>query len=132
MGGARANSAATGNHETISRPSVTLRRLAVSRTPQSATGARARELALLQYHLPVHDHVLDADGGLVRLLERRAIDHRRRIEDGDVGVHPRLDEPAIGEADAVRRERRPLSHRELEWQELQVARIMAENAWASA
>src|SRR6058998_4211210 len=128
MGGARANSAATGNHETISRPSVTLRRLAVSRTPQSATGARARELALLQYHLPVHDHVLDADGGLVRLLERRAIDHRRRIEDGDVGVRARLDEPAIRQSHALRRERRHLAHRELEREQLQLARVVAKNA----
>src|SRR5712664_2749000 len=113
MGGATANSAATGNHETNSRPSVTLLGLAVSRSPQTATGARARELAFLHYRLPIHDHVLDADRGLMRQLERRAVEHRRGIENGNVGEHAGPHEAAIGEADALCRQRSHLPHGEL-------------------
>src|SRR5437773_7856359 len=110
----------------MSRLSVPLP--AVSRTPEAAARPRARDLAFLKYHLTVDDHVLDADRSLVRLLERRAVDHRRRIEHREVREHPLLDEPAIGEAHPLRGERRHLAHGELERKQLLVARIVAEDA----
>src|SRR6266566_3307033 len=125
-GGATANSAATGSHARMSRPSVTLP--VVPRPPEAAARTRARELALLQYHLAVHQDVLDADGRLVRLLERRVIHDRRGIEDGDVGEHPGTHETPIGEAHPLRRERRHLAYRELERKQLQVAGIVAEDS----
>src|SRR5258705_3415839 len=102
-------------------PSVTLAVPAVSRTPESTARTRARDLPLLQYHLPVHEHVFDADRSLVRLLERRAIDHRLRIEHGDVGVESRFHEAAIGQIDALCRQGRHLAHRELQREQLQIA-----------
>src|SRR5467141_3935962 len=114
------------NHATTNRPSVTLSRL-VSWTPEPPARTRVRDLPLLQYHLPIHEYVLDADRGLVRLLERRAIDHRRRVEHGDVGVHARPHEAAIGQADALRGERRHLAHRELQREQLQVPRIVSQD-----
>src|SRR5712664_4686105 len=128
MGGARANNAATGSQATISRPSVTLSRLAVSRASEPPARARARELALLEHDFSIHQHVLDAEGGLMRLLKGRAVDHRRWIEDRDIGVHARTHEAAVDEADALRRERRHLPHRELERHELLVAHVAAQDA----
>src|SRR3989442_1169515 len=116
------NHATTIIQASTSRPSVTLSRL-VSRTPEPASGPRARDLAVLQYHLSVYEHVLDADRRLMRLLERRAVDHGDRIEHGEVGVEPRLHEAAIGQADPLRGERRHLAHRELERHELFVTHV---------
>src|SRR5882672_8094524 len=53
------NQTATSAHAITNRPSVTLARLLVSRTPKASARPRARELPLPQYHLPVHHHVLD-------------------------------------------------------------------------
>src|SRR5256714_14058654 len=127
MGGASVNNTATGSQAPISRPSVTLPRLTESRTPEPPARPRARELALLQYHLSVYEDVLDAHRRLMGLLERRAIDHGRRIEHGDVGVHPRPHETAIGQTDPLRRQRSHLPHGELEGEQLQVARVVAED-----
>src|SRR5437667_12870292 len=120
------NQTATRNHASTNRPSVTLVRPAVSRTPEAPARTRARHLPLLQHHLPIHEHVLNPDRRLMRLLERRAIDHGRRIEDGDIGEHPGPHEAAIGETNAPRRERRHLAHRELERHQLAIPPIAAE------
>src|SRR6267143_6001266 len=111
------NQTATSAHAMTNRPSVTLARL-VSRTPKASARPRARELPLPQYHLPVHRHVLDPHRRLVRLFKGRAIDHGRRIEDRDVGVHPGPHEVAIGEPNALRGQRRHLPHREFEREQL--------------
>src|SRR4051812_42282379 len=126
MGGARQNSAATGSQATTSRPKVTLV-AAVSRTPEAAPRARAGELTLPQHDLSVHDHVLDADGRLVRILERGAIGDGLRIEHGDVGEHARTNQPALAESNALRGERSHLSHRVLERHELLFAYVTAED-----
>src|SRR6266850_1004293 len=89
------------NHATTKRPSVTLSGLLVSRTPKASARPRARELPFPQYDLPVHHHVLDPHRRLVRPFKGRAIDHGRRIEDGDVRVHPGPHQTAVGEADAL-------------------------------
>src|SRR5882762_8282578 len=127
-----ANHAATTIQAKTSRPRVTLTGLLVSWSPEAPAGTRARELAFLQYHLSVHQHVLDADRSLVRLLERRAIDHRRRIEDRDIRVHSRFHEAAIGQSDPLRRERRHLPHCELEGHEFLVAHVPAQDACKGA
>src|SRR2546429_1902943 len=127
MGGARANNTATGSQATISRPSVTLPRWAESRTPEPSPRPRCGELSLPQYDLPVHQHVFDPHRRLVRLLKRRAVDHRRRIEDRDVRVHTRTHQAAVDEADALRRERRHLPHREFERHEFLVAHVAAQD-----
>src|SRR6185503_245773 len=105
MGGARQNSAATGSQATTSRPKVTLV-AAVSGTPQAAPRARAGELTVAQHDLSIHDHVLDSNRRLVRVLERGAIGDGLRIEHGDVGEHARANQPALAESHALRRERR--------------------------
>src|SRR5437667_7900261 len=120
------------SHATTSRPSVTLARPAVSWTPESPTRTRVRHLPMLQNHAPIHEHVLDADRSLVRLLERRAVDHGDRIEHGDVGVQPGPDEATVGETDALRRERRHLPHCELQREQLQIAGVAAEDARKTA
>src|SRR5258706_343917 len=77
------NQNATSAQAITNLPSVTLAVPAVpavSRTPESTARARVRNLPPPQNHLPIHKHVLDADRSLVRLLERRAIDHRLRRE----------------------------------------------------
>src|SRR6266545_2187470 len=115
------NQAATTIHAITSRPSVTLVRPAVSRTPEATARTCARHLPLLQHHLSIHEPVLNPDRGLMRLLERGAIDHGRRIEDGDIGEHAGPHEAAIGETDALRGERRHLAHRELQREQLEIA-----------
>jgi hypothetical protein len=40
---------------------------------------------IADHHRPVHENYLHADGQLMRLLERRAIADRGRIEHCDVG-----------------------------------------------
>src|SRR5213596_2042883 len=115
------------NHATTNRPSVTLSGLLVARTAQAAARTGAGELSFLQYRLSVDQHVLDADRRLMRLLERSAVDDRRWIEDGDVRKHARTHQATIGEAHALRRERRHLAHGELERKELLVARIVAKD-----
>src|SRR2546422_8158498 len=122
------NQAATTIQATASRPKVTLASTAVARPPESPARPGARDLALFQYHLSVDEHVFDSDGGLVRPLERRAIDHRRRIENRDVGVHARLHEATMSETDALGGERRHLPNRELEREQLEIARVVAQNA----
>src|SRR2546425_11222973 len=128
MGGARANNTATGSQATISRPSVTLPRWAESRASEPSTRTRTRELALLEHHFSIHQHVLNADRCLMWLLKRRAVDHARRIEDRDVRVHARTHEAAVDEADALRCERRHLPHREFERHEFLVAHVAAQDA----
>src|SRR6266550_8220251 len=120
------NQTATTSHAKTSLSSGTSV-AAVSGTPKAPARARVRNLPFPQNHLPIHQNVLDADRSLMRLLERRAVDHGRRIEHCDVGEHPGLQEPAIGEAHALRRERRHLAHGELERKELLVARIVAKD-----
>src|SRR2546422_7465403 len=44
-----------------------------------------RSLAVVEHLLTVHVHVRDPDRGPVRVIERRAVRDRRRIEHGDVG-----------------------------------------------
>src|SRR3990172_7221129 len=58
--------------------------------------------------LPVHDHVVDADGELLRLPPRRRGLHRLRVEHDDVGLEAVAQEPAVGEPDPLRRARRHL------------------------
>src|SRR5258705_5677725 len=118
------NQNATSAQAITNLPSVTLAVPAVpavSRTPESTARARVRNLPPPQNHLPIHKHVLDADRSLVRLLERHAIDHRLRIEHGDVGVESRFHEAAIGQIDALCRQGRHLAHRELQREQLQIA-----------
>src|SRR5213593_2857520 len=116
------------SHATTNRPSVTLSGLLVARTAEPSARTRAGELAVPQYHLSVHQHVLDAERGLMRLLERGAIDDRRRIENGDVCIHARTHEAAIDETDALSGERRHLAHRKLEGHEFFIAHVAAQDA----
>src|SRR5262245_5813352 len=97
------NHAATTSQASTNRPRVTSAR-PVPRTAESPTRALVRELSFSEHDLAIHEHVLDACGGLVRVFEGGAIDDGRRIEDGNVGEHSGTKEPALGEPDALRRE----------------------------
>src|SRR5207247_4111799 len=57
----------------------------IARPVQTAAGPRRRELPMVQDLLSVHEHVRKPYRRLVRLLERRLVGHRRRIEPRDVG-----------------------------------------------
>src|SRR6059036_3426306 len=127
------NSTATGSQASTRRPRVTLKdslrspplvRGHVSRPAQSAARPCGGELAVLEHLLTVHVHVGDADGRLVRVVEGRAVRDRRWIEHGDVGGHPRLQEPAIVQSHALGRERSHLAHGELQRDELQVTHVV--------
>src|SRR6266540_5765846 len=127
------NHTETGSQARTSRPSVTLayalRSLAarprhVAWPAQAPARPCACHLAVIEHLLAVHEHVGDAGRRLVRVLEGRAVDDRRRVEHGDVGEKARLEEPAPREPDALRRERGRLADRELERHELLVAHVV--------
>ena len=83
-------------------------------------------LAVLQDDLPVDEHVLHADGVLMRLLERRAIRDRRRIEDRDVGEIAFLQQAAAIEAEVLGGQARQPAHRVRERDHLFLAHVLAE------
>ena len=87
-----------------------------------------RVLAAIEHDRPVDDHVLDAGGVLVRLLERGVIDDTRRVEDRDVGPQAGTQQAAIELADLGGVRRRHLAHGLLEPEHPGLAHVAAEHA----
>ena len=75
----------------------------------------------------VHHDERDALRVLVRPLEGGAVADRLGVEDDEVGLHPRADEPAVGEPQARRGKGRHLPDRLLEGQELLLPHVDAEH-----
>ncbi len=67
---------------------------------EGAAGAAAAGLAVAPRDGAVAQHGVDAGGRHHRLLERRRVDHRRRIEDAEVSVIAGLHLAALGQVEA--------------------------------
>src|SRR5438067_3453485 len=93
---------------------------------------RACVLAILEDLRAVHEHVLHAYSVLMRLVERRAISHRRRIENHDIGEHALLHETAMIQTQIRRRQPAQLPDRLLQRQHFFFAHILPEDAREAA
>src|SRR5579863_210323 len=70
-----------------------------------ATGAGAGGFAGVPNESAVHEYLFDAGGKRGRIRERRAIDHRVRIKEDQVGEGAFANESAIGPAESMRGKR---------------------------
>ena len=61
----------------------------IARAAQRAARASVGDCAVAYHRFAVDEDVLDADGVAVRILERRDVADRGRVEDGDVGKQTR-------------------------------------------
>src|SRR6266576_4782516 len=71
------------------------------RSPNDAPGLCRRHLSVTHDGHTVYEHVLHANRKLVRLLVRRAIYDRIRIEDHDIGVHSFAELAPVADAEPV-------------------------------
>src|SRR5215813_7871603 len=120
---AAATASATSAHTTSRRERVMGGRILMrgALAQQHPSRQRSGRLPLRPHRLAVDGDPDDSLGELPRLLEGRAVDHRRRVEEHEVGLHPGRDLSAIREAHAARRQRRHLADRLLEREELLLA-----------
>ena len=69
------------------------------RTPQGATRLGASVFTVFKNLHAVNENVFHANGVLMRLVERRAIGNRRRIEHNHIGKHSLFKKTAMIEAE---------------------------------
>src|SRR5262249_874630 len=100
----------------------------VSRPAQRLAGLGAGMDAVLHHDGPVHDHVPDAGGKLVRLFIRGDISDRLWIEHYDVGVEAGKQQATIRYREPARRRRRHLADCFFERHYLLLAYEFAEDA----
>src|SRR5436309_11142402 len=101
---------------------------AVARPAQGSSGVRVRAALLVNFDLPVDQNVLDSFRVLVRLLERRAVAHRTRVEDGYVGERARAQNAPVAEAHTRRGHPGHLVHGLFEREQVLVANVAREYA----
>src|SRR3954465_8597566 len=126
-------------HIAISPPKPTARTsftcslsLLITTSSNRPSRQRIPHRAVAQHDLAVHHDIDDPLPKLVRLLVRREIAHVRFVEHDDVCFHPRTQNAAIADADAIRGLRRHLAHRLFEREELLVAHVMSGHARGGA
>src|SRR5829696_8570227 len=100
--------------EDLLRLLLVLHLLAVERAARTA----AAGLAVAPGDGAVAEHRVDTPGRRDRLLEGCGVDHRRRIEDAEVGIVAGLHLAALGEMEALGRVRRHAAHCVLQREEL--------------
>src|SRR5256714_999602 len=71
---------------------------AVARPAQGSSGVRVCAALFVNLDLPVDQNVLDSFRVLVRLLERRAVAHRARVEDCYVGERARAQDAPVAKS----------------------------------
>src|SRR3954469_2393083 len=94
---------------------------------ERAAGMRAGVAAAFDGDAAVDDHDVDADGILLRLLERAVVGDGLRIEDDDIGEEAFFDRAAIGELHLRRRAAGHLADRIRQLEHVLVADVAAEN-----
>src|SRR5262245_41151080 len=77
-----------------------LRPSALARAVEYFTGPRRGHGAILADDLPVDDDMRETSRVLVWLVERCHVLYQSRVEYGDIGLHSRAQDAAVGEAEA--------------------------------
>src|SRR5689334_1788021 len=95
---------------------------------QRLAGFGASKLAVFKFELPIHEYVLHAFGKLIWLRVSCAIANGGGIEDCYVSKIAGLQQAAIAEALALRRQGRNFANCLLERNEIQIPNVVAEEA----
>src|SRR6266542_2215590 len=98
----------------------------VAWTPQRAARRLAGDLPVVHDQDAVDGDVAEALAVVVGAFEGRDGADGREVEDGEIGGKAGLDEAAVWQARCLRRERRHLPDRFLEFQELLLTHVVAE------
>src|SRR5438270_13675397 len=102
--------------------------MAVARPAQRSSRVRIRAALFVNLDLPVDQNVLDPFRILVRLLKRRAVAYRARVEDGYVCERARAQNAPVTKAHARRGHTRHLVHGLFEREQVLVADVAREYA----
>src|SRR5437763_16093635 len=102
--------------------------MAVARPAQRSSRVRVRAALFVNLDLPVDQNVLDSFRVLVRLLKRRAVAHRARVEDGYVCERARAQDASVAEAHTRRGHPGHLVHGLFEREQVFVADVAREYA----
>src|SRR5438270_105646 len=102
--------------------------MAVARPAQRSSRVRVRAALFVNLDLPVDQNVLDSFRVLVRLLKRRAVAHRARVEDGYVCERARAQNSSVFESNSRRGHPGHLVHGLFEREQVLVADVAREYA----
>src|SRR5262249_20219660 len=94
---------------------------------QRASGPRAGVTPLTHHRDAVHEHMVNAGGRVIRILERAHVAHACGIEQAQVGEGAGANHSAVAQAELARRETGHAVHGRLEREEFLVARVSAQH-----
>src|SRR5206468_5078727 len=95
---------------------------------EDATRQAAGVLAVADHESPVDDDVLDRLRVLMRRLVGRPVSHAARLEHDQVGLRPRTDHAAIGQAESARGKSRHLVDRVGEREHALLSHVLAQHS----
>src|SRR5690348_3282254 len=84
----------------------------------------AGQFSIREFQLSIHENVIHALGNLIRILVRRFINNRLRIENRNVREKSLLEQPAPNQMLAFRWQRSDFANRLLQRYQMQIARVV--------